>query len=171
MPCAWFRNPPKTTCRGYSIYVLQVERHEPIIFVVLSANREAGYLPALALCFELVCVCAGAHVLLGMKCRLPSEDLIPVCKFFTAKHSETFPGQHETSGLMHLQGPPGTGKTRTLHALILAVVACDEALPRSRSRHGQVLAIAGTNAAADNLLQGLVGQLRVWSPLLHLTSF
>lgn len=77
MPCAWFRNPPKTTCRGYSIYVLQVERHEPIIFVGLSANREAGYLPCstLALCFELVCVCAGAHVLLGMQCSLPSEDL------------------------------------------------------------------------------------------------
>ncbi len=68
---------------------------------------------------------------------------------------------------MHMQGPPGTGKTRTRHALIQAVVACDEAISRSRSQHEQVLAVAGTNAAADNLLQGLVGQLRVWSPLLR----
>lgn len=49
------------------------------------------------------------------------------------------------------QGPPGTGKTRTLLALIR--VLCAAGLPDSRP----LLATADTNAAVDNLVEGLVG--------------
>lgn len=56
----------------------------------------------------------------------------------------------------HLQGPPGTGKTRTLLALIALVcgVAQSEGATFAAD-FGPVLATAGTNAAADNLLEGL----------------
>ena len=57
----------------------------------------------------------------------------------------------------HVQGPPGTGKTRTLLAMIR--IMCAVAAQRGRdslSEFGPILATAGTNAAADNLLEGLV---------------
>ncbi len=52
-----------------------------------------------------------------------------------------------------LQGPPGTGKTRTLARYVAAALA---ALPPGR----QLLAVAASNVAVDNLVQGLL-ELRV----------
>lgn len=49
------------------------------------------------------------------------------------------------------QGPPGTGKTRTLLALIR--VLCTAGLPEGRP----ILATADTNAAVDNVVEGLAG--------------
>lgn len=62
------------------------------------------------------------------------------------------------------QGPPGTGKTRTLHSLVRLIIRCFNAVGPKVAKDlgfGQVLAIAGTNAAADNLLEGLIGSVRV----------
>ena len=54
-----------------------------------------------------------------------------------------------------IQGPPGTGKTRTLLAYL--IVLCTLASVDDRQRQiGTILAVADTNAAADNLLEGLV---------------
>ncbi len=55
-----------------------------------------------------------------------------------------------------MQGPPGTGKTRTLLAFIQVLVEAvgDSAL--ARKRQGAILAVGDTNAAADNLLEGLL---------------
>ncbi|EFJ48816.1 hypothetical protein VOLCADRAFT_48647, partial [Volvox carteri f. nagariensis] len=47
------------------------------------------------------------------------------------------------------QGPPGTGKTRTLLALIEASGG------GTAHTMGPVLAVADTNAAVDNLVEGL----------------
>ena len=79
-------------------------------------------------------------------------------------------GRQQRVALPPAQGPPGTGKTRTLHALIQMVAACDNALmPGGPHQKGQVLAVAGTNAAADNLLEGLVASVAVpTTPLLPL---
>jgi len=61
------------------------------------------------------------------------------------------------------QGPPGTGKTRTLHALVQLLVmasAADTSVRGTDQDMGKILAVAGTNAAADNLLEGLVKRVR-----------
>ncbi len=52
-----------------------------------------------------------------------------------------------------MQGPPGTGKTRTLLAFI-------EVMVNSRPVHPftPILACADTNAAVDNLVEGLVAR-------------
>ena len=53
------------------------------------------------------------------------------------------------------QGPPGTGKTRTL--LSFLTLLCGLALtPERRCQIGTILVVADTNAAADNLLAGLL---------------
>jgi hypothetical protein len=53
------------------------------------------------------------------------------------------------------QGPPGTGKTRTLLAYL--ALLCGLATTQHRKRElGTILAVADTNAAADNLLKGLL---------------
>jgi hypothetical protein len=53
------------------------------------------------------------------------------------------------------QGPPGTGKTRTLLAYL--ALLCSLASTQQRKRElGVILAVADTNAAADNLLHGLL---------------
>ncbi|KAG7671204.1 hypothetical protein Ndes2526B_g02329 [Nannochloris sp. 'desiccata'] len=53
------------------------------------------------------------------------------------------------------QGPPGTGKTRTL--LSYLALLCSLASTSQRKKElGTILAVADTNAAADNLLQGLL---------------
>lgn len=54
-----------------------------------------------------------------------------------------------TSSSSATQGPPGTGKTRTLLALIR--VLCAAGLPEGRP----ILATADTNAAVDNVVDGL----------------
>ncbi len=50
------------------------------------------------------------------------------------------------------QGPPGTGKTRTLLGLTYVLTTL---LRAQRVQIGKILAIAETNAAADNLLAGM----------------
>eukprot|EP00967_Tisochrysis_lutea_P123688 scaffold206142_cov22-Tisochrysis_lutea.AAC.1 len=66
-----------------------------------------------------------------------------------------------------MQGPPGTGKTRTLLALVCVFLATTS-LPHARAAMGPLLACADTNAAADNLVQGLVARgvrvVRVGNP-------
>ncbi|KFM25419.1 putative ATP-dependent helicase [Auxenochlorella protothecoides] len=63
------------------------------------------------------------------------------------------------------QGPPGTGKTQTLLALIQVALAAGRA---ARCGPGPILAVAETNAGADNLLEGLrargVAAVRVGQP-------
>ena len=54
-----------------------------------------------------------------------------------------------------MQGPPGTGKTKTLHALLEALSNC-AASPQRSEAMGQLLACADTNAATDNIVEGLV---------------
>ena len=56
-----------------------------------------------------------------------------------------------------MQGPPGTGKTRTLLAL-LEVLARINAAPGRRQTMGPILACADTNAATDNLVEGLLAR-------------
>ena len=54
---------------------------------------------------------------------------------------------------LFVQGPPGTGKTRTLLAFI-------EVMVNSRPEHPftPILACADTNAAVDNLVEGLMAR-------------
>ena len=54
-----------------------------------------------------------------------------------------------------VQGPPGTGKTRTLLAL-LEVLSRISGEPGRPNAMGPILACADTNAATDNLVEGLV---------------
>ena len=54
-----------------------------------------------------------------------------------------------TRKLSLIQGPPGTGKTRTACHLINIAVRLNE-----RRDAGKVLAVAFSNVAADNLLEG-----------------
>ncbi|KAI3430973.1 hypothetical protein D9Q98_009377 [Chlorella vulgaris] len=56
------------------------------------------------------------------------------------------------------QGPPGTGKTRTLMAFIEVMVRSVAASRQQQQAQGAVLAVADTNAAADNLLEGLLSR-------------
>ncbi|KAK9807686.1 hypothetical protein WJX72_006138 [[Myrmecia] bisecta] len=53
------------------------------------------------------------------------------------------------------QGPPGTGKTRTLLALIQVLVGTLNT-PKRLEEMGAVLACGDTNAAVDNLVEGLL---------------
>lgn len=53
------------------------------------------------------------------------------------------------------QGPPGTGKTRTLLAL-LEILARISAGAGRASLMGPILACADTNAATDNITEGLL---------------
>eukprot|EP00889_Picochlorum_renovo_P002754 jgi/Picre1/29784/NNA_005166.t1 len=53
------------------------------------------------------------------------------------------------------QGPPGTGKTRTLLGLSYVLSCLARHSPRQKSKIGKVLAVAETNAAADNLVDGM----------------
>jgi hypothetical protein len=83
------------------------------------------------------------------------------------------------SSLTLWQGPPGTGKTRTLLALMQVMVGTSSVSARRWSGMGTLLACADTNAAVDNLVEGLVARgiavVRVGSPakvrphLRHLT--
>jgi len=52
------------------------------------------------------------------------------------------------------QGPPGTGKTKTLLALLHVLAAADGA--RRAEHAGPILACGDTNAATDNLVEGLL---------------
>ena len=54
-----------------------------------------------------------------------------------------------------MQGPPGTGKTRTLLAL-LEVLARIAQVPGRANAMGPILACADTNAATDNIVEGLI---------------
>lgn len=54
-----------------------------------------------------------------------------------------------------LQGPPGTGKTRTLLALLQILSFMVRVDTGGEQGVGAVLACADTNAATDNILQGL----------------
>jgi DNA polymerase III delta prime subunit len=85
-----------------------------------------------------------------------------------------------TSGFTLWQGPPGTGKTRTLLALIKVLVNTSAKKIARWKTMGSVLAAADTNAAVDNLVEGLslikgLRVVRVGSPakvresLRHLT--
>ena len=56
------------------------------------------------------------------------------------------------------QGPPGTGKTRTLLAFVEVMVRAVEGSVVRRHAQGAILAVADTNAAADNLLDGLLAR-------------
>ena len=56
------------------------------------------------------------------------------------------------------QGPPGTGKTRTLLALLEAIVLTNAQHPRIKEYLEPLLACADTNTATDNLVEGLVKQ-------------
>ncbi len=61
-----------------------------------------------------------------------------------------------------VQGPPGTGKTRTLLALVEVLVKTSQLQAERAAAMGPLLACADTNAAVDNLVEGLVGKgLRV----------
>lgn len=53
------------------------------------------------------------------------------------------------------QGPPGTGKTRTLLGLTYVLASLTRQSRTLKSRIGKILAIAETNAAADNLIAGM----------------
>lgn len=55
------------------------------------------------------------------------------------------------------QGPPGTGKTRTLLAL-LEVLARIAPGPGRANAMGPILACADTNAATDNIVEGLLAR-------------
>lgn len=56
---------------------------------------------------------------------------------------------------MVVQGPPGTGKTRTLLALLEILSRMVRVDTGGDREVGAVLACADTNAATDNILQGL----------------
>lgn len=53
------------------------------------------------------------------------------------------------------QGPPGTGKSRTLLGLTYVLCKVARARQYNKQKIGKVLAVAETNAAADNLLDGM----------------
>lgn len=57
-----------------------------------------------------------------------------------------------TLACQHVQGPPGTGKTRTLLAFIEIMVKT----PSKIFPFAPILACADTNAAVDNIVEGLV---------------
>ena len=56
---------------------------------------------------------------------------------------------------LHAQGPPGTGKTRTLLALLEVLARIADA-PGREDAMGPILACADTNAATDNIVEGLL---------------
>jgi len=66
------------------------------------------------------------------------------------------------------QGPPGTGKTHTMLGLIEVLTTTAREDDEVLERMGQVLVVADTNAAVDNLLEGLlergISAVRVGNP-------
>lgn len=56
------------------------------------------------------------------------------------------------------QGPPGTGKTRTILEFLALLCGMAGASNERRQQIGVALAVADTNAAADNLLEGLLAR-------------
>lgn len=54
------------------------------------------------------------------------------------------------------QGPPGTGKTRTLLALLQVLATANAMQPARFAQVGPILACGDTNAATDNLVEGLL---------------
>jgi len=54
------------------------------------------------------------------------------------------------------QGPPGTGKTRTLLALLQVLATANAMQPKRFAQVGPILACGDTNAATDNLVEGLL---------------
>eukprot|EP00878_Enallax_costatus_P046783 GHUV01057069.1.p1 GENE.GHUV01057069.1~~GHUV01057069.1.p1 ORF type:complete len:325 (+),score=37.41 GHUV01057069.1:877-1851(+) len=66
--------------------------------------------------------------------------------------------QAVTRSLTLWQGPPGTGKTRTLLALVEVLVKTALQQDKRWRDMGPLLACADTNAAVDNLVEGLVGK-------------
>lgn len=64
-------------------------------------------------------------------------------------------GEALTRSFTLWQGPPGTGKTRTLLALIEVLVRASSGTDSRWRTMGPVLACADTNAAVDNLAEGL----------------
>lgn len=76
------------------------------------------------------------------------------------------------------QGPPGTGKTRTLLALMDVLVRTNDEGSGRWGRMQTILACADTNAAVDNLVEGLIARgmevVRVGNPAKvreHLRSY
>lgn len=59
---------------------------------------------------------------------------------------------------MRLQGPPGTGKTRTLLALLFILSKLAGVSGQGNQSMGPILACADTNAATDNILEGLIAK-------------
>ena len=53
---------------------------------------------------------------------------------------------------------PGTGKTRTLVSFVELLCRAAAATPERRQQLGAILAVADTNAAVDNLAEGLLGR-------------
>lgn len=60
-----------------------------------------------------------------------------------------------TVSLLSPQGPPGTGKTRTIHALVEALARTYGATAERQRELGQILVCADTNAATDNIVEGV----------------
>ena len=55
------------------------------------------------------------------------------------------------------KGPPGTGKTRTIHALVETLAHTFSKAQARSGALGQILVCADTNAATDNIVEGLLG--------------
>lgn len=62
----------------------------------------------------------------------------------------------ERAGRCGAQGPPGTGKTRTLLALLQVLATANAMKPKRFAQVGPILACGDTNAATDNLVEGLL---------------
>ena len=59
---------------------------------------------------------------------------------------------------MSLQGPPGTGKTRTLLVLLEIFSKLSRVKAQGGAVIGPIFAGADTNAATDNIVEGLLGR-------------
>ena len=95
----------------------------------------------LALLYVLTGLCEGA--------ALSLESLAEV----TLQRSHYF---CERAGRAGAQGPPGTGKTRTLLALLQVLATANAMQPQRFAQVGPILACGDTNAATDNLVEGLL---------------
>ena len=92
-----------------------------------------------------------------MPAGVPLQATSPAKTWLPAFHHAPAVSPHLASPCRAcVQGPPGTGKTRTLHAFIEVLVRTNEMSPLRQQDMGGILAVADTNAAADNLLEGLL---------------